>query len=310
MKPYAYSSELKANAINADYDMAELVLSGKMKNSIKFITMPVRHYKTKRASVRKKEFTASDGALISYYEFTPLQEKEKYPAMIYCHGGGFMFPIQKPMMENSSLYAENCGVKVFLVEYRYAPDADCQRIQEDCQDMLRYVYRNADELGIDREKILLYGDSAGGCLAACTAIRNRDADGYPLKGQMLIYPVCDNESARYASIEQYKKAVWSKRANESMWRLFFHKGVKEIANVVPMKNDMNNLPQAYVEVLQMDVLRDEGIAYANKMKAADVNVECRLVNGAFHGYDAQLKSPLVKRSFDHRYQVIRRMLEN
>ena len=75
-----------------------------------------------------------------------------------------------------------------------------------------------------------------------------------------------------------------------------------------MKNDCHDLPQAYVEPQEMDVLRDEAIAYANKLKRSGVAVECNLIGGSFHGFDAQLKSPLVKRVFAHRCEVIRRWL--
>lgn len=309
MKKYAYSNELKANTINADYDMAELALTGKMETSIKFIGFPVRHFKTKRALFKKKEFTASDGASIKYYEFTPKEPLNKYPAIIYYHGGGFMFPIQKPMMENSSIFAEKCQAKVFLPDYRYSPKVSCNRVMDDCFDMLVYVFEHAEELRIDTDRVILYGDSAGGCLAACVALRNRDFTHYPIKGQMLIYPVCDNESFKYESIEQYKYGVWSKKGNASMWRLYFHHGFTDVEYLVPAKNHCEDLPPAYVEPQEMDTLRDEAIAYASKLKAAGVKVECNLIGGSYHGFDADLKSPLVRRVMNHRIKVMNKMIQ-
>ena len=220
-----------------------------------------------------------------------------------------MFPIQKTMMNNSSLYAQNTGVKVFLPEYRLSLDSPCNTTLEDCYSMLKYVFENAEALKVDKNRVFVYGDSAGGCLAAGVALLNRDRDCFPLCAQMLIYPVCDNESWKYESMEKYKDAFWSKNSNEQMWRLYLGRGVKEEAYVVPMKNELHDLPPAYIEPQQFDTLRDEAIAYANKLKNAGVSVEMNLVSGSYHGFDADLKSPLVKRVFQKRYEVIRKFIQ-
>lgn len=309
MKPnYPYSNELKPTLMNTDYDMAELALTGKMKKVVNFIKKQTTHYKSKIANVTQNSYPVADGTKLPFYEFSPKKPKSQYPAILYFHGGGFMFPIQKAMMNNAALYASECNVKVFLPEYRIVPDVTCETVVEDCYSMLEYLFNHAQELHVDPNRVLLYGDSAGGCLAACVAILNRDRADYPLRAQMLLYPVCDNESENYPSIRQYKNAVWTKKANTSMWKLYFHNGVEHIDHVVPMKNDCHGLPPAYVEPQEMDVLRDEAIAYSNKLKLAGVPIECNLIGGSYHGFDAELKSPLVKRVFAHRYDVIRKYL--
>lgn len=305
---YPYSSELKPTAMNTDYDMAELALTGQMKKVAGFIKMQTAHYKSKIANVTKNTYPAADGTELPFYEFSPREPKSRYPAILYFHGGGFMFPIQKAMMNNAALYASECKVKVFLPEYRIVPDVACETVVEDCYSMLEYVFQHAQELQVDQERVLLYGDSAGGCLAACVAIHNRDRASYPLRAQMLLYPVCDNESEKYPSVDQYQNAVWTKKANASMWKLYFHNGVNDIKHVVPMKNDCHGLPPAYIEPQEMDVLRDEAIAYSNRLKNADIPTECNLISGSYHGFDAELKSPLVKRVLAHRYDVIRKYL--
>ena len=69
---------------------------------------------------------------------------------------------------------------------------------------------------------------------------NRDRENYHLRGQMLVYPVCDNESEKYASVKNYKDAVWSEKANETMWKTYLKRGTKNIAYVVPIKSDLKN----------------------------------------------------------------------
>ena len=305
---YPYSNELKASAVGTDYDMCELALSGKMGMTAKVLKFQTDGFHPKRAEKQVCSYPLRAGQTGTYYAFTPKETKPRYPAILYYHGGGFMFPVQKAMMQNSEILAAECGAKVFLPDYRYAPNVSCGEVMADCCDMLQYVFEHAEELQVDTRRVMLYGDSAGGCLAACTSIWNRDHGHSPLRGQMLISPVCDCDSEKYPSINEYPYAVWSRKANASMWKLYFHKGVDRIEDVVPMKNDCHDLPQAYVEPQEMDVLRDEAIAYANKLKRSGVAVECNLIGGSFHGFDAQLKSPLVKRVFAHRCEVIRRWL--
>lgn len=305
---YPYSLELKAAMSFSSIDLEKTVKEGGMSKVAKFMTTQTSKYKSKIAIVAKRSYSSFDDIELPYFEFTPTTKKSVYPAMIYYHGGGFMFPIQKAMMNNSSLYAQNTGVKVFLPEYRLSLDSSCNTTLEDCYSMLKYVFEHAKELQVDPERVLLYGDSAGGCLAAGVALLNRDRDNYPLRAQMLLYPVCDNESEKYESMEKYKEAVWSKNSNEQMWRLYLGRGVENEAYVIPMKNDLHHLPPAYIEPQQMDTLRDEAIAYANKLKNAGIKVDLNVISGSYHGFDADLKSPLVKRVFEKRYDVIKKFI--
>lgn len=306
---YPYSKELRRTINFSDMDLEEKVRDGSLAKFAGFFSKQVSFYKSKTAKVRKDTYLSFDNTSIPFYEFTPKREESLYPAMIYYHGGGFMFPIQKAMMNNSSLYAENTGVKVFLPEYRLALDSPCDTTLEDCYAMLRFVFENAEKLKVDKKRVFLYGDSAGGCLAAGIALLNRDRTHYPLCGQMLIYPVCDNERGKYESMEKYKDAAWSKHSNEQMWRIYLSRGVEKETYTIPMKSELHNLPPAYIEPQQFDTLRDEAIAYANKLKNAGVDVDLNVVSGSYHGFDTDLKSALVKRVFEKRYEVIRKFIQ-
>ena len=306
---YPYSHELKGAMSFGNLDLEKTVKEGGMTKVANFMKAQTSNFKSKLATVTKSTYTTFNHTQLPYFEFTPNTKKASYPAMIYYHGGGFMFPIQKAMMNNSCLYAQNTGVKVFLPEYRLSLDSPCNTTLEDCYSMLKYVFEHAKELNVDTERVFLYGDSAGGCLAAGVALLNRDRDHYPLRAQMLLYPVCDNESEKYESMKKYKEAVWSKNSNEQMWRLYLERGVENEAYVIPMKNDLHHLPPAYIEPQQFDTLRDEAIAYANKLKNAGVEVELNVISGSYHGFDADLKSSLVKRVFEKRYEVIKKFIQ-
>lgn len=306
---YPYSKELKRPIAFGNVDMQKAIDSGKMLKSINFMTKPVRKFRTEEAVLSSGKYLSFDDESIPYYLFTPKTEKEKYPAMIYYHGGGFMFPIQEPMMKNSVIYAREMGIKVFLPDMRISLQYPCDTILEDCYGMLKYVFEHAKELRVDTERVFVYGDSAGGSLAASVTQLCRDRDGYKLCGQLLCYPVCDCDSEKYKSVEDYKDAVWSKKANKAMWHTFLRNGTNMPQYVVPMRNSLRGLPKAYVEALEIDILRDEACAYAEKLRSEGVEVVENLIPGAYHGYDADLKSPLVKRSFTARMKFMREILK-
>ncbi len=307
-KRYEYSHEVKYFSVNTDYDMEEQIRSGQLDKVIRFMTLPVKKYKTKEANMSRKCFTASDGAQIPFFEFAPKMKKTLYPAIVYLHGGGFIYPVTKGALDLSARYAANCGIKVFLADYRVLPKVNCDRLHDDCYEMLQYVFAHADDLQVDPQRVILYGDSAGGALVANTAIRNRNEERFPILALVMTCPACDNYSGKYASHDEYEFAAWSKKANKSIWSLIKHTGCDDIDRYAPIKKDLHDLPQAYVEVNEMDILRDEGIAFASKLKAAGVPTECNLIGGAYHGFDADMKSPLVQRTFAHRYEVISRFL--
>lgn len=309
---YPYSKDLKKPVTFNNIDFEKIILDGKMKSTADFLQKQIQRFKPKGSQVQRMHYTSFDGAQIPYYIFSPRDTSltnSPLPAIIYYHGGGFMFPIQKSMMNNSDLFVTNLGVRVFIPDYRTSLTECCDTIVEDCYEMLHYVFKNAIDLGVDPDRVVLYGDSAGGSLTESVAILNRDRETYPICGQLLAYPVCDNESWKYMSVEKYQYAPWSKTANEQMWRIFLMRGCRDLKKVIPMKNDLHGLPPTYMEPLEIDILRDEALAYSEKLRKANVAVTCNLVKGAYHGYDADLKSPLVKKIFARRYEMIRSFIE-
>ena len=306
---YPYNKDLKKPAGFGGVDYEKIMLNGSMKAVGAFIRKETAAFRCRKAGLETITIKSFDGAEIPCYVFTPEEAPAEggYPAMIYYHGGGFMFPIQKPMMINSEIFAVKTGVKVFLPDYRISLDSSCETIMGDCMSVLDYVFEHSDDLKVDRQHVLLYGDSAGGALAASTAIWNRDDRHYPLCGQVLSYPVCDRESWKYESVDRYPDAVWSRSANEAMWRVYLGRGCRDVSRFVPMANDLHGLPPAYVEAAEIDVLHDEARAFAEKLRESGVEVTFRTVPGAYHGYDADLKSPVTRESFVCRFKAIRRM---
>ena len=129
---------------------------------------------------------------------------------------------------------------------------------------------------------------------------------------MLIYPVTDDQSEKYESVKQYPNAAWSAHANRQMWQLYFSKGdcgMRKYA--VPMEyENLAGMPPAYIEPQEIDILRDEAIAYAEKLKSAGVPVQINLIKASYHGFDADVKNPFVKRVLTKRIQVLKEFIKS
>ena len=262
-----------------------------------------------KAQVKKLHCPKKRVGEIDCYQVEP-QTEEKLPAILYCHGGGFVFPLQPMMFQNSAYYRDRLGCRVFLPEYRYAPKFPFPTPLEDCLNTYKYIYENAECLRVDRNRMIVLGDSAGGALAAAVCLRLRD-EGYNAPVcQVLLYPVTDN-SMRHESMVSCADANWTRSATAHMWSMYLKNGDRgQLSYAAPLQSaDLRGLPPAYVEVCEFDCLRDEGLAYAEKLKTGGVPVESHVVKGAYHGYDAFIEVPLVREHLEKRVNFMKKYLE-
>ncbi len=294
ISPYPFSKELPKTLTFADLNFTHPLIRPFVKAYIGVTKLSVK-------AMRAPKFRIGP---INCYKVEP-SGKETLPAILYLHGGGFMFPLQPMMFWNARYYAQRCRCRVFLPEYRYAPKFPFPVPFEDCVNTYRYIYENADRLHVDCDRIILYGDSAGGALAAAVCQKLRD-DGLPLPAaQMLMYPVTDNDPG-YQSLDAYALGTWSKDSNRQMWEIYLKNGdCGMLSYAAPMQaSSLRGLPQSYVEIAEMDCLADQGIAYAERLKNDGVTTTVRIVKGAYHGYDGHPKSPLVQRELQARADYI------
>lgn len=204
-------------------------------------------------------------------------------------------------------------MRVFLPEYRLLPEAPAPAAFEDCLAVWRGMTAQADALGLDAGCLLLYGESAGGALAAGLAQRLCAEEGPRPAGQLLIYPVLDDRCGRYPSMERYADAAWPRHSNEYMWREYLRELPEAGAPLVPMRAapaDLARLPAAYIEPQEIDTLRDEAAAYAEALRDAGTTVEVNEVPGSYHGFDADTENPFVQAVVGRRICAMRAMLDN
>ncbi len=233
---------------------------------------------------------------------------EKLPGMVFCHGGGFFLPLQTSALELAAVYASQLNIRVFLPEYRILPEHPAPSALFDCAAVWEHVTALPE---VDPLRCLLYGESAGGALAAGLAMLLRDGGKTTPAGQALIYPTLDDRSEEYQSVSAYPDAVWTPRSNEYMWRTYLGGHPQELERyLIPARNvELSDLPRAYVEPQGIDILRDEGIRYAERLKAAGVDTILNVIEGSYHGFDSDIGNPFVRRVLERRLEVFSTLLK-
>jgi acetyl esterase/lipase len=211
----------------------------------------------------------------------------RLPAVLTIHGGGYV--IGSYDMDDALLdrWCPGLGVVGVSVEYRLAPETPYPGPLEDCYAALRWTHDNADELGVDRDRIGLYGLSAGGGLAAALALLALDRGEVPVAFQLLDCPMLDDRQQN-PSIRADELYVWSARSNEFGWRSYLGPlyGSEDVpAHAAAARaEDLAGLPPACVVVGSIDGFRDEDVAYAQRLNQAGVPCELHVVAGLPHAY--------------------------
>lgn len=227
-----------------------------------------------------------DGRTIGARLYVPDGAGEMPPLVVYFHGGGWVIGTLDTHDGTCRRLARACGAAVLSVDYRLAPEHRYPAAPMDCFDATRWAIANAEGLGVDGSRIAVAGDSAGGNLAAAVAVMARD-HGVPLRHQSLIYPVTDYDLTlpSYAANGGGEYFL----ATETMrwfWNQYLGGRAREDAPlaVVLQIEDIEGVAPATVITAQYDPLRDEGVAYAEKLAAAGVAVDAAIAPGMIHGF--------------------------
>ncbi|RQG92909.1 alpha/beta hydrolase [Natrarchaeobius halalkaliphilus] len=223
------------------------------------------------------------------------------PIILYFHGGGWVVGSLDTHDETCRKLAAESGYPVVSVGYRLAPEHPFPEGLTDCYRALEWLAGAAPELGADPDRIVLAGDSAGGNLAAATALLARDRDGPSVAYQLLLYPVTGDASETDAYEENADGYLLT--ADEMEWFLshYLARDVDE-GNVYALPRraaDLTGLPPATVLTAGFDPLRDDGVAYADRLQDAGVPVTLRNYDDLIHGFVGMLSEPMeIERAHD------------
>ncbi|GIH95577.1 alpha/beta hydrolase [Planobispora siamensis] len=214
--------------------------------------------------------------------YRPVEDDRPLPAIVYFHGGGWVFG---SVARNDALardLAVRNGAVVISVDYRLAPEHPFPAAADDGWAAVRDVFVRPEAYGADPERIALVGDSAGGNIAAVAAWLARDAGLRPVH-QVLVYPVLD-VAMDTPSYRSYATG-FGLGADEMAWFARQYGGDPADPRLAPLRlADKSGLAPATVIVAECDPLCDEGEAYAAQLAAAGVPVEVRRYEGAIHGF--------------------------
>ncbi|OJX80369.1 alpha/beta hydrolase [Leifsonia sp. 71-9] len=211
------------------------------------------------------------------------------PGIYHTHGGGMIMGDRYTGLLQPLEWVERFDAVCVSVEYRLAPEFPDPYPVEDCYAGLVWTAEHAAELGIDAERILIAGASAGGGLAAGTALLARDRKGPALIGQVLIYGMLDDRDATVSTQQIDGVGVWDRGSNITGWSALLgdRRGGDDVSiYAAPARaTDLGGLPPAFIDCGSAEVFRDEDVAYASAIWAAGGEAELHVWPGGFHGFD-------------------------
>jgi len=234
------------------------------------------------------------------------------PGILHTHGGGYIIGTAATDVRRLQDMARELDAVIVSVEYRLAPETTFEGSIEDNYAGLRWMYQSAAELGLDRSRIAVTGESAGGGHAALLAITARDRGEIPIAFQALVYPMLDDRTGGAVKLPAHIATVgWSGSENQYGWKAFLGQqpGTDKVpARAVPARTpNLAGLPPAFIQVGGVDLFVSEDIDYARRLNEAGVPTELQVIPGAYHGFDQlSADSPQAKQFTRAKIEALRR----
>jgi len=243
------------------------------------------------AGVTRRDVTipGHEGADIPVTVLARADHTGRGPGIFHTHGGGMIIGDRFVGLGQILPWIVEHDAVAVTVEYRLAPEFPDPYPVEDCYAGLVWTAEHADELGIDPERLVIAGASAGGGLAAGTALLARDRRGPRLAGQVLIYPMLDDRDLTVSTTQIDGVGVWDRVSNVTGWSALLgdRRATDDVSiYAAPARaTDLSGLPPAFIDCGSAEVFRDEDVAYATALWHAGVQAELHVWPGGFHGFD-------------------------
>ncbi|MEZ0050440.1 acetyl esterase/lipase [Mycobacterium sp. MAA66] len=210
-------------------------------------------------------------------------------AVLFLHGGAMVVPLLPVYDGVARDYVKATGVSMLLIDYRVAPEHPHPTPVEDCYTALLWLAEHAAGLGVDPNRIALMGDSAGGGLTAAVALLARDRGGPAVAEQLVIYGMLDDRTVEPDPQLPVEYITFGYSDNRTGWGALLGSsvGADDVSPyAAPARaEDLSGLAPAYVEVGDLDILRDENIEYAKRLMSAGVSTELHVLPGLPHGFE-------------------------
>lgn len=243
--------------------------------------------------------------------YQPKNPSGPMAAYLHIHGGGYVVGEAEIGMPRNQLYAGELGCTVVSVDYRLSPETKFPGPVEDCYAALTWLHANAKKLGVDKNRIAIGGESAGGGLAAGLALLTRDRGKIKICHQQLIYPMIDDRSA----VKGHPVAgefIWNRKANHFGWSamLGHPPGRAKVSPYVAAARakDVRGLPPTFISTGALDLFMEENLEYGRRLMRAGIPVEMHVYPGAIHGFDGVPTSRLARDHARDQLEALRRAL--
>lgn len=226
--------------------------------------------------------------------YRPVGVDGALPGIVYIHGGGMSTGTIDGEDAIAAMYCEQLQCVVVSLEYRLAPENPYPAQIEDCYAGLQWTGLHADEIGLDRERLAVYGGSAGGNLAIAMALLARDRGTPNISFCMALYPMVDDSSTLPSTQEITDIGVWDRGTSIEAWEWYLG-GRPADGYAAPLRNpDLSDFPPTYLDVGEVDLVRDETLAFASRLLHAGIPVELHVSPGSYHA--SEIFSPGVELS--------------
>jgi acetyl esterase len=228
------------------------------------------------------------GVQVALRILRPENTRTPLPVIVYIHGAGWVFGSKQTHDRLVRELAVGAQAAVVFPVYRLSPEARYPTALEECYMVTRWVARRGQEHGLDAERLAVAGDSVGGNMAAAVTLLSRERGEPDIQLQLLFYPVTD-ASFDTASYHQFAEGYHLRR-DAMMWfweQYTRHPVERNEITASPLRasvEQLQGLPPALIITAEADVLRDEGEAYANKLRQAGVRVTAVRFQGTIHDF--------------------------
>ncbi|KAI1311385.1 Alpha/Beta hydrolase protein [Xylaria venustula] len=291
-------------------DVFDLRKASNMGMAASVATLPLRTDVTET----KHTIQSLDGTDIDVHQFVPptaSSSTEPQRAILYAFGGGMVAGSIDLWRVAIQDLADRTGTQVFAVHYRLAPEHPAPAAVEDFYAAAKWLQQHAADFNVDPKRVVLYGKSAGGGIAAGTALLARDKGlPHPLAAVALTYPMLDDRTKLPADHPVQQYLIWTSKSNDLAWTALLgnERELRTDENVsiyaAPARaKDLSGLPDTFIDVGGLDLFRGEDIQFAGRLAAAGVYVEFHLYPGVAHGFDGirQIKISEEARSSQARF---------
>lgn len=214
--------------------------------------------------------------------YRPVNASGSLPGLFFIHGGGMVLGNLDSDDGVPTMLCETLGAVIVSVDYRLAPEHPAPAAIDDCVAALGWMDANADDLAYDRNRLAVYGGSAGGGLAIATALRVRDNGGPAISFLMPIYPMIDDTNTTPSSHEITDVGIWDRDGNIESWGWYLGGQPADMYSAPARAEDLSGLPPTFIDVGEMDMFRDEDTTFANRLMQAGVATEFHVYPGAYH----------------------------